>query len=94
MNVPKVFTLVTSMLNVTILKVLTNVPVTLDLKATVSAVSISMNVLLVPMLVTPSVHVPTLSAHTTAHVIMDIWVMDLSALFHVLHFTILARMVS
>ena len=68
--------------------------VTLDGKVTVSAVLILMNVQLVPMLVTVSELVPTLLDHTTAHVMMDIWVMDSCALSLVLHSTTATRMVT
>ena len=52
---------------------------------------ISMNVLLVLMLVTVMVHALIPPDHTTALVMMDFWVMDSCALFHVLHSTTLPK---
>ena len=93
-NVKKKLTVVTPMPLVTIPTVVTIVHVTTDGKVMVSPVSILMNVLLVLMIVTNSAFVPIPQAHTTAHVMMDIWVMDFCALFPVQHSTTPHQMVS
>ena len=93
-NVPETPITVIRMLHVEISLEVSAVLVTMVMKVMVSHVMILMNVQEKLTTVMSLRHVPILSAHTTAHVMMDIWVMDFCALFHVLHSTILARMVS
>ena len=86
-NAPKKLTLVILMQLVIILMVVTIVHAMKDGKVMVSPVSILMNVLLVYTPVMNSAFAPIPLAHTTAHAMMDIWVMDFCVPFPVQHST-------